>query len=477
MSSIRHLMQSDLKIANLGLPSFRDDLQAAGASVLSINWSPPLAGDAQAGWSLATLMPGDDIGDAIDAANKVALERVLGAEPMWLDCLPARDALVGMTDRTILHSGPPVAWEDMAGPMQGAIIGAMLFEGLAPDDVAARKMCEQGAIEFSPCHHLNAVGPMAGVISASMPVLVIEDANGGNRAFSNLNEGLGKALRFGAYGEDVLCRLAWMRDVLGPALSVIARSLGGVNLKSITAQALQMGDECHNRNQAATSLLFRQIAPALVRSDFPKDQIPDVLDFIAGNNHFYLNFSMAAAKVALMAGANVPNSSLVTVMARNGVEFGIQMSSTGNQWFTGTAQMVKGLYFPGFGEDDAAPDLGDSAITETMGIGGFAMAAAPGIVQFVGGTPETAKQYTREMYEITLGRNPTYSLAPLGFIGAPTGIDVRLVADKSILPLINTGIAHKDAGVGQIGAGLVSPPIECFASALAALADQFADAK
>ena len=202
-----------------------------------------------------------------------------------------------------------------------------------------------------------------------------------------------------------------------------------------------------------------------------------MLDFIAGNNHFYLNFSMAAAKVALMAGANVPNSSLVTVMARNGVEFGIQMSSTGNQWFTGTAQMVKGLYFPGFGEDDAAPDLGDSAITETMGIGGFAMAAAPGIVQFVGGTPETAKQYTREMYEITLGRNPTYSLAPLGFIGAPTGIDVRLVADKSILPLINTGIAHKDAGVGQIGAGLVSPPIECFASALAALADQFAGAK
>ena len=477
MSSIRDLIQSDLKIANLGLPSFRDDLEAAGASVISIDWSPPLSGDVDAGWSLATMMSGDDIGDAIDAANKVALERVLGAEPMWLDCLPARDALVGMTDRTILHSGPPVAWEDMAGPMQGAIIGAMLFEGLAPDDVAARKMCEQGAIEFSPCHHLNAVGPMAGVISASMPVLVIEDANGGNRAFSNLNEGLGKALRFGAYGEDVLSRLAWMRDVLGPALSVIARALGGVNLKSITAQALQMGDECHNRNQAATSLLFREIVPALVRSDFPKDQIPDVLDFIAGNNHFYLNFSMAAAKVALMAGANVPNSSLVTVMARNGVEFGIQMSSTGNQWFTGTAQMVKGLYFPGFGEDDAAPDLGDSAITETMGIGGFAMAAAPGIVQFVGGTPETAKQYTREMYEITLGRNPTYSLPPLGFIGTPTGIDVRLVADKNILPLINTGIAHKDAGVGQIGAGLVSPPIECFASALAALADQFAGAK
>lgn len=477
MSPIRDLMQSDLKIANLGLPSFCGDLEAAGVSVISIDWSPPLAGDADAGWSLANMMPGDDIGDAIDAANKVAHERVLGAQPMWLDCLPARDALVGMTNRTILHSGPPVAWEDMAGPMQGAIIGAILFEGLAPDGAAARNMCEQGAIEFSPCHHLNAVGPMAGVISASMPVLVIEDANGGNRAFSNLNEGLGKALRFGAYGDEVLTRLGWMRDVLGPALSVIARSLGGVNLNSITAQALQMGDECHNRNHAATSLLFREIVPALVRSDLPKDQIADVLDFIAGNNHFYLNFSMAAAKVALMAGANVPNSSLVTVMARNGVEFGIQMSSTGNQWFTGPAQMVKGLYFPGYGEDHAAPDLGDSAITEAMGIGGFAMAAAPAIVQFVGGTPDTAKQYTRKMYEITLGRNTTYSLPPMGFIGTPTGIDVRLVADKNILPIINTGIAHKDAGVGQIGAGLVSPPIECFASALAALANQFAAAK
>ncbi|RNS03265.1 DUF1116 domain-containing protein, partial [Klebsiella pneumoniae] len=213
----------------------------------------------------------------------------------------------------------------------------------------------------------------------------------------------GLVLWLGVLGVVVFWCLAWLWVVLGAALWVFARALGGVNLKSITAQALQMGDECHNRNKAATSLLFREIVPALVRSDFPKDQIPDVLDFIAGNNHFYLNFSMAAAKVALMAGSNVPNSSLVTVMARNGVEFGIQMSGTGNQWFTGTAQMVKGLYFPGFGEDDAAPDLGDSAITETMGIGGFAMAAAPGIVQFVGGTPEPAKQYTREMYEIPRG--------------------------------------------------------------------------
>jgi hypothetical protein len=472
MSAIQELITSELKIANLGLPSFRDDLEAAGADVMSVDWAPPLAGEVEAGWSLAKMMPGDEMGEAIYAANEIALARVLGAEPMWLDCLPAKDALTGMTERTILHAGPTVAWEHMAGPMQGAIIGALLFEGIAGDPDSARAMCEQGRIEFSPCHHFNAVGPMAGVISASMPVLVVEDANGGNRAFSNLNEGLGKALRFGAYGPEVLTRLEWMRDVLGPALSVIARSLGGVNLKSITAQALQMGDECHNRNQAATSLLFREIAPALVRSDFPQDQIPDVLDFIAGNNHFYLNFSMAAAKVSLMAGSNVPNSSLVTVMARNGVEVGIQLSGTGSQWFTGPAQMVKGLYFPGFGDDEAARDLGDSAITETLGIGGFAMAASPGIVQFVGGTPETAKRYTREMYGITLGRNPAYSLPPLGFIGTPTGIDARLVADTSVMPLINTGIAHKDAGIGQIGAGLVSPPIECFTGALAALAQQ-----
>ncbi len=157
-------------------------------------------------------------------------------------------------------------------------------------------------------------------------------------------------------------------------------------------------------------------------------------------------------------------------MARNGVEFGIRLSGTGDCWFTGPAQQVRGLFFPGFTEADAAPDLGDSAITETAGVGGFAMAAAPAIVQFVGGTPEMAMGYTREMFGITLGRNPAYTLPPLGFSGTPTGIDARLVGDSGTLPVINTGIAHKAPGVGQVGAGVVHPPLECFAGAIEALA-------
>jgi hypothetical protein len=360
----------------------------------------------------------------------------------------------------------------MAGPMQGAVIGALLFEGLAVDEAAARRLCERGEVEFAPCHHFDAVGPMAGVISPSMPLIVVANDASGDRAFSNLNEGLGKALRFGAFGPEVLDRLRWMRDVLAPALALVVRRLDGVDLKTITAQALQMGDECHNRNQAGTSLLFRQIAPALTRGDLPRTQVADALDFIAGNNHFYLNFSMAACKATLLAAANIPDSSMVTAMTRNGVEFGVRLSGTGDRWFTGPAQPMRGLFFPGYGEADAALDMGDSAITETAGLGGFAMAAAPAIVQFVGGTAETAIAYTREMGTITLGRNSDYTLPALDFSGTPTGIDARLVADSGTLPVINSGIAHKAAGVGQIGAGIVRPPLECFAGAIAALATE-----
>ncbi|MDP9354842.1 MAG: DUF1116 domain-containing protein [Chloroflexota bacterium] len=470
MTAITELMDSPLRVANLGLPSFADDLRAAGGSVAHVEWAPPLGGDARLAWPLARLLDGDAVGERIRAANAEALDRLLAAEPRWVDVRPAREALAGMGERTILHAGPPIGWTDMAGPMQGAIVGALLFEGIADDADAARRLCERGEVEFAPCHHFDAVGPMAGVISPSMPVLVVENAAGGNRAFSNLNEGLGKALRFGAYGPDVLERLRWMRDVLAPALAVVARRQDGVNLKATTAQALQMGDECHNRNQAASSLLFRQVAPVLARTDLPGAQAADALDFLAENNHFYLNFSMAAAKVTMQAAAGVPHSSLVTVMARNGVEFGIRLSGTGDRWFTGPAQQVRGLFFPGFTEADAALDLGDSAITETSGIGGFAMAAAPAIVQFVGGTPELAMGYTREMFGITLGRNPAYTLPPLGFSGTPTGIDARLVADTGTLPVINTGIAHKAPGVGQVGAGVVHPPLECFAGAIEALA-------
>src|SRR5262245_8191063 len=390
---------------------------------------------------------------------------------MLLDVRPAADVMPGLGPRTILHAGPPIEWPRMCGPVRGAIIGAILNEGWARTSEDASALAERGGVTFAPCHHHSAVGPMAGIVSPSMPVFVIENADGGNRAFATLNEGLGKVLRFGAYGQDVLERLRWMSDVLAPALRQALRVHGPVDLKQITAQALQMGDECHNRNVAATGLFTRVIAASLCRG-VSSDIAAHVLEFMEGNNHFYLNLSMASCKAALDSAHGIADSTLVTAMARNGVEVGIMVSGTGDRWFTAPAVVPDGLYFPGYGPGDANPDLGDSAITETMGIGGFAMAAAPAIVRFVGGTADDALAYTRQMYDITLARNADYGIPALGFAGTPTGIDARQVVDAGGTPGINTGIAHREAGIGQIGAGIARAPLACFTGALAALGRQ-----
>jgi hypothetical protein len=341
---------------------------------------------------------------------------------------------------------------------------------VAPDVAAAEQLAASGDIAFAPCHHYNAVGPMAGVISASMPVMVIEEPLYGNQTFSTLNEGLGKVLRYGANGPDVLTKLRWMEQILGPALARAVRAMGGMEIKSMTAQALQMGDECHNRNKAATSLLLRQIAPYLVETGTSTEETASVLRFINSNDHFYLNLSMAACKAATLAAHGISFSSVVTTMARNGTDFGIRISSLGDRWYVGPAQPIKGLYFSGYSEEDANPDIGDSAISETAGIGAFAMAAAPAIVQFIGGTPADALQYTLEMYDITVAEDSQYQLPPLNFRGSPVGIDIRQVVRQNLLPIINTGIAHRLPGVGQVGAGIVRPPMECFVAALCDLA-------
>ena len=271
--------------------------------------------------------------------------------------------------------------------MQGAVVGAILFEGWAKYAEEARALAASGDIRFDACHHHAAVGPMAGVISPSMPVWLVDDKEHGARAFSNMNEGLGKVLRFGAFSDDVITRLRWMASEFAPTVGAAVVELGGIELKPLIAQALHMGDECHNRNTAASSLLFKQLAPAMLRTDVSREKASAALEFIAATDHFFLNISMAACKVMLDAAHGVPGSSLVTAMSRNGVDFGIRTSGTGDAWFTAPAPLVQGLYFPGYSADDAAPDLGDSAIAETAGLGGFAMGAAPAIVQFVGGTP------------------------------------------------------------------------------------------
>jgi hypothetical protein len=374
----------------------------------------------------------------------------------------------------VLHAGPPIDWARMSGPVRGAVIGALLYERLATTPEEAERLAAAGDVTFAPCHHHGAVGPMAGVTTARMPVFVVESPPTGTRSYSTLNEGLGKVLRYGAYAPEVLERLRWMEEVLGPALGAAVRQAGGIDVRLLVAQALQMGDECHNRNRAASALLVKALAPHIAALDLPPAERARVLAFAGGNEHFFLNVGMAACKAALDAAHGVPASSLVTAMARNGTEFGIRVSGLGDRWFTAPAETPVGLYFTGFGPEDANPDVGDSAITETAGLGGFAMAGAPAIVQFVGGTPADALRYTRRMYEITLGESESYRLPTLDFRGTPTGIDVRLVLQTGILPQINTGIAHRRPGIGQIGAGLVKPPLACFQQAGQALLAELA---
>ena len=459
------LTGTSLGVINVGLAQFAETIVAAGGRATQLEWSPPALGDRALGMALARLMRHEKV----EQANEKAFAAFLNASPVLRGIGSARETLGKMGERVLLHAGPPVAWRDMCGPMRGAILGAILYEGWARDAKTAQQLAASGEIAFAPCHAHAAVGPMAGVISPSMPVWIVENSANGARAFSNLNEGLGKALRFGAYGAEVLARLAWMQKTLAPALAKALELLGGIELKPLVAQALIMGDEVHNRNAAASSLLLRHLAPALARARLPADELAQALEFIAGNEHFFLNISMAQAKLSLDAAHGVAGSSMVTAMSRNGVEFGIRVSGLGDRWFTAPAGAVDGLYFAGYGPADAARDLGDSSITETAGFGGFSMAAAPAIVKFVGGTPEDATANSLRMRHITLGESNVFQLPALDFRGAPCGIDLRKVVDTGIEPVINTGIAHREAGIGQIGAGLTRAPLACFTRALAAL--------
>jgi len=411
------------------------------------------------------------IQERIEAANKKVMEIILNGQPTLLDIGVAREAIPGMTKKTILHAGPPIKWEKMSGPLRGAVIGALIYEGLAVDEKEAAELAASGEISYDPCHHHNTVGPMAGVVSASMPVWILQNKTYGNYSYCTLNEGLGKVLRYGAYSDEVIKRLKWMENLLAPLLKQALKLHGPIDLKTMIAQALQMGDEGHNRNRAGTSLLIRELAPYIIQTKFSEKEKIEVLQFINSNDHFFLNLTMPACKCTMDAAKGVEFSTIVTVMARNGTEFGIRVSGLGDRWFTGPAGIVDGLLFPGYMPEDANPDIGDSVIAETAGIGGFAMAAAPAIVQFVGGTAKDAVNFTLKMYEITAAENNIFKIPALDFRGTPTGIDIRKVVETGILPSINTGIAHKDPGVGQVGAGLVKPPMNCFEDALQAFVE------
>jgi hypothetical protein len=470
------LFQQPLRPINLGLESFYDSMASQGAEPVAVDWRPPLEGYAE----LTHTRAGIDI----DAANAEAVRRICAGRPMLVGMGIARDVIPGFAPSgkarlLITHSGPPIIWPRMCGPTRGAIMGALIYEGLAetPEDAAA--LAASGEIEFAPCHHYHAVGPMAGIISPSMPVFIVKNEATGDPsiakhsgqavAYATQNEGLGKVLRYGAYGPEVIRRLKWMETTLYPALSAALALNGPIDLRSMIAQALHMGDECHNRNKAGTSLFIRTIAPALVEAVPDAATVAAVLRFMDGNDHFFLNLSMPAMKAMLLPAENIPGCTVVTTMARNGTDWGIRVSDTGDRWFTAPAPLVQGLWLPGFSAADANPDIGDSAITETGGIGGFALAGAPAIVKFVGGAPQDALNATLDMYEICAGEHTSFTIPPLNFRGTPVGIDVRKVMRTGITPWLNTGIAHREPGIGMVGAGLVQAPKGCFEAAFEAL--------
>ncbi|MDV7021483.1 DUF1116 domain-containing protein [Atlantibacter subterranea] len=466
------LFSQPLNVINIGIARFSEDLKQQHVAVTQLDWTPPGLGNLEVVRVLDQLAV-PQLAEKIAAANAQALERIVQSHPVLVGYDQAINVVPGMTRNTILHAGPPVSWENMCGAMKGAVTGALVFEGLARDLDDAAQLAASGEIVFSPCHEHDCVGSMAGVTSASMFMHIVENKTYGNRAYTNLSEQMAKILRMGANDQSVIDRLNWMRDVLGPMLRDAMKLAGEIDLRLMLAQALHMGDECHNRNNAGTTLLIQALTPYLIQTDFSVAQQKEVFDFVASSDYFSGPTWMAMCKAAMDAAHGIEYSTVVTTMARNGYKFGLRVSGLPGQWFTGPAQQVIGPMFAGFKPEDSGLDIGDSAITETYGIGGFAMATAPAIVALVGGTVDEAVDFSRQMREITLGENPNVTIPLLNFMGIPTAIDITRVGNSGILPVINTAIAHKDAGIGMIGAGIVHPPFDCFEKALLAFSDRY----
>lgn len=410
---------------------------------------------------------------SIDEANREAFERMEKGNPELTDVVYAKDVLPDMDKYTIGHAGPPVTWEEMCGPMKGAVMGALIYEGLAETNEEAAALAASGEVKFRPNHDYGCVGPMTGVTTYSMPLLEVTNSTYGNKAYIGINEGDVKALCFGAEDPVIIPRLKWFEDELAPVLKEAIALHGPVNLKVIVTQALTMGEELHNRNFASSALFYKEISPCITRVCKDPETLVRVNDFMAANDYFFLALAMAYGKVIADSIKNIENCTLVSTMSRNGTKFGIKVSALGERWFTADCPPVKGLYFPGFSEADANPDMGDSCITETVGLGGMSMAAAPALVLcFCGNNTDEAIAITRDMLEITEGASKELVLPPMNFQGAPVGIDIRKVVETGIQPAINTGIAHKDPHFGQIGVGVSRAPMDCFTQALAAFAEQ-----
>jgi hypothetical protein len=469
MSRVNELFNQSLKVTNVGLETFYQTVVEQNVSAVHVEWRPVAGGNAKLAALLAKLNTPE-----IDEANKKAFDIMNSAEPVLTDIRYAHEVLEGMDKYTIGHAGPPLAWEDMCGPLQGAILGAIMYEGLSNSLEESEELVKSRKIKFRNNHSMGAVGPMTGMVTYSMPLWEVTNTTYGNKAYCAFNEGLGKVMRFGANGPDVIERLKWLETSLGPAMKKALELSGPISLKVIVAKALAMGDEMHQRNTGASSLFVREIMKYLVQVVEDKEELLKITEFVTGNDQFFLNIAMATGKAICDPVKNVENSTVVTTLSRNGTNFGIKISALGEQWFEAPVNQPKGLYFPGYTEEDANPDIGDSAIVETFGIGGFAMGSAPAVVRFVGASSvDEAIAYSKEMQDICVGLSPHFIIPTMNFVGTATAIDVRKVVETGSTPVINTGMAHKKPGIGQVGAGIVRAPLDCFVKALEAFGEKF----
>jgi hypothetical protein len=408
------------------------------------------------------------VADRIAQANDQAVEKMNKGRVMLVDFDLAKNVVPGMKDNLVLHAGPPIEYAKMIDPMKVAIQGALIFEGRAKSLDDADKLAASGELEFAPCHEHSTVAPMAGIVTPGMMMCVVENPTYGNRAFCNLHEGRGKILRFGGWDEQILERLHWMNDVLAPALKKVV-SKSPVDLKVIVSKGLMMGDEFHERYDASSLLFLRAILDGLL--DQPDGK--EVIKFIAEREQYYLNLAMPAMKALADPADGIEHSTIVTRLTRNGIGYGIGISGMKGKWFVGPVVVPKGLYFPGFKETDAAGDFGDSAIMETMGLGGYASAASPAVTRFVGGTVKDAVQMTQDGYKVCHGVSRDWLIPALDFKGCPVGIDMVKVNRTGLVPKSNTGIAHKKPGIGQIGGGISHAPLSAFQDALRAFAAKY----
>ena len=409
--------------------------------------------------------------DRTEEANAEALRRIVSAEPLLVDLKPAGEVIPGLGEHDFLHAGPPLTgWEEVEGALRGSVLGSLIHLGFARDVTEAESLAASGEIHLVSANDCHTGGTYAGVIGHGTPVFVVENRPGGTRAFSAINEGRGQALRYGSNDAETLARLAWLEGEFAAILGAAIRLSGGIDLFEILVQALHMGDDGHSRQKAASTLFMNTIAPYVVEAGFGAKETARALRFLAQNDIFFLPLTMASGKSTMASTQGIPGSTVVSCMAANGVRFGIKVSGLGDRWITAPIPQVHGQFFEGYQAEDANQVIGDSEVAETMGLGAFAMAGAPALARYVGGTVKEATRLALEMYSITLSEHPRFNIPTLEYRGTPTGIDIRRVVEQGLTPLFNTGIAHRTPGIGQIGAGFVRTPLECFTTALEELA-------